>query len=174
MYDDYSDGFAFRGVSYRQLGKYHEAIDDFIKTLSIDGDGFALFNLTHIPDSYLNLAVAKLKAMAIKQPHEAAWHYYIGMVYRENKMYSKAIESLRKAFDIDADSWLLEIIAECHKELGQYPQAIEVITQAQQMNPDAATNQAFAERRPYGIYQKSCDWRISGIYSRQYVSRIQS
>lgn len=136
MYDDYSSGYAFRAESYLKLGKYIEAIDDITKSLSIDNDAKAHHYLFEFPNNQTSLIVTKLKGMAVKNPHNAEWWYYIGQFYNSKKMYSEAIEAVRKAYDIDAHPVFLEMIADCCRELGDFPQALEAISQAQQMRPD--------------------------------------
>lgn len=136
MYDDYSSGYAFRAESYLKLGKYIEAIDDITKSLSIDNDAKAHHYLFEFPDNQTTLIVTKLKGMAVKNPHDAEWWYYIGQLYNSKKMYPEAIEAVRKAYDIDAHPAFLEMIADCCRELGDYAQALETISQAQQMRPD--------------------------------------
>lgn len=136
MYDDYSSGYAFRAESYLKLGKYLEAINDITKSLSIDNDAKAHHYLFEFPDNQITLVVTKLKGMAVKNPHDAEWWYYIGQLYNSKKMYSEAIEAVRKAYDIDVHPVFLEMIADCCRELGDFPQALEVISQAQQMRPD--------------------------------------
>ncbi len=136
MYDDYSSGYAFRAESYLKLGKYLEAINDITKSLSIDNDAKAHHYLFEFPDNQITLVVTKLKGMAAKNPHDAEWWYYIGQFYNSKKMYSEAIEAVRKAYDIDAHPVFLEMIADCCRELGDFPQALEAISQAQQMRPD--------------------------------------
>lgn len=136
MYDDYSSGYAFRAESYLKLGKYIEAIDDITKSLSIDNDAKAHHYLFEFPDNQTTLIVTKLKGMAVKNPHDAEWWYYIGQLYNSKKMYRDAIESVRKAYDIDAHPVFLEMIADCSRELGDYTQALEAISLAQQMRPD--------------------------------------
>lgn len=136
MYDDYSSGYAFRAESYLKLGRYLEAINDITKSLSIDNDAKAHHYLFEFPDSQTPLVVTKLKGMSVKNPHDAEWQYYIAQLYQSKKKYNEAIEAARKAFDIDAHPVFLEMIADCHQELGEYTQALEAITQAQQMRPD--------------------------------------
>lgn len=136
MYDDYSSGYAFRAESYLKLGKYLEAINDITKSLSIDNDAKAHHYLFEFPDNQITLVVTKLKGMAAKNPHDAEWWYYIGQFYNSKKMYSEAIEAVRKAYDIDAHPVFLEMIADCCREIGDFPQALEAISQAQQMRPD--------------------------------------
>lgn len=136
MYDDYSSGYAFRAESYLKLGKYLEAIDDITKSLSIDNDAKAHHYLFEFPDNQITLVVSKLKGMAVKNPHDAEWWYYIGQLYNSKKMFSEAIEAARKAYDIDAHPVFLEMIADCSRELGDYTQALEAISLAQQMRPD--------------------------------------
>lgn len=136
MYDDYSSGYAFRAESYLKLGKYIEAIDDITKSLSIDNDAKAHHYLFEFPNNQTTLIVTKLKGMAVKNPHDAEWWYYIGQLYNSKKMYRDAIGAVRKAYDIDAHPVFLEMIADCCRELGDYTQALEAISQAQQMRPD--------------------------------------
>lgn len=136
MYDDYSSGYAFRAESYLKLGKYLEAINDITKSLSIDNDAKAHHYLFEFPDNQITLVVTKLKGMAVKNPHDAEWWYYIGQLYNSKKMYREAIEAVHKAYDIDAHPVFLEMIADCYRELGDFPQAFEAISQAQQMRPD--------------------------------------
>lgn len=102
MYDDYSSGYAFRAESYLKLGKYLEAINDITKSLSIDNDAKAHHYLFEFPDNQITLVVTKLKGMAVKNPHDAEWWYYIGQLYNSRKMYREAIEAVNKAYDIDA------------------------------------------------------------------------
>lgn len=102
MYDDYSSGYAFRAESYLKLGKYLEAIDDITKSLSIDNDAKAHHYLFEFPDNQTTLIVTKLKGMAVKNPHDAEWWYYIGQLYNSKRMYPEAIAAVRKAYDIDA------------------------------------------------------------------------
>lgn len=136
MYEDYSSGYAFRAESYLKLGKYLEAINDITKSLSIDNDAKAHHYIFEFPDNQITLVVTKLKGMAVKNPHDAEWWYYIGQLYNSRKMYSEAIEAVRKAYDIDAHPVFLEMIADCCRELGDFPRALEAISQAQQMRPD--------------------------------------
>ena len=136
MYYDYSSGYAFRAESYLKLGKYLEAINDITKSLSIDNDAKAHHYIFEFPDNQITLVVTKLKGMAVKNPHDAEWWYYIGQLYNSRKMYKEAIEATRKAYDIDAHPVFLEMIADCCRELGDFPQALEAISQAQQMRPD--------------------------------------
>lgn len=136
MYDDYSSGYAFRAESYLKLGKYLEAINDITKSLSIDNDAKSHHYLFEFPNNQITLVVTKLKGMAVKNPHDAEWWYYIGQLYNSKKMYSEAIEAVRKAYDIDAHPVFLEMIADCCRELGDFPHALEAISQAQQMRPE--------------------------------------
>lgn len=136
MYDDYSSGYAFRAESYLKQGKYLEAADDIMKALSIDSDAKAHHYLFEFPLNQTALVVTKLKGMAVKDPYNAEWYYYIGQVYNDKKMYREAINALKQAYDIDAHPVFLELIADSHQSLGEFSEALEAITQAQQMRPD--------------------------------------
>lgn len=136
MYDDYSSGYAFRAESYLKMGKYLEAADDLMKSLSIDSDAKAHHYLFEFPADKLPLLITKLKAMAVKEPNNAEWYYYMGQVYRESKKHREAAEALEKAFDIDAHPVFLEYMADSYSTIGEFGKAIDAITRAQQMQPD--------------------------------------
>ena len=136
MYDDYSSGYAFRAESYLKLGKYLEAADDIMKSLSIDNDSKAHHYLFEFPDDQITLLVTKLKGMAVKNPHNAEWYYYMGQLYNDKKMYQKAIDVLKEGYNIDAHPVFLELIADCYQSLGDYQNALTAINEAQQMRPD--------------------------------------
>lgn len=136
IYEDYSSGYAFRAESYLKQGKYLEAADDLMKSLSIDSDAKAHHYLFEFPTDKLPLLITKLKAMAVKEPNNAEWYYYMGQLYRENKKHREAADALNKAFDIDAHPIFLEYMADSYSELGEFNKAIDVITRAQQMQPD--------------------------------------
>lgn len=136
MYDDYSSGYAFCAESYLKLGKYLEAADDIMKAMSIDNDAKAHHYLFEFPDDQTTLLVTKLKGMAVKNPHDAEWYYYMGQLYNDKKMYAKAIEALKKAYDIDAHPVFLELIAYSYQSMGDYQNALETVNEALQMRPD--------------------------------------
>lgn len=133
---EYSSAYSFRAESYLKLGKYLEAIDDITKALSIDNDAKAHHCLFVFPDNQTTLVVTKLKGMAVKNPHDAEWWYYIGQLYYDKKRYGEAIEAIMKAFDIDAYPGFLEMISDCYQELGAYSKALDYVNQALQMTPD--------------------------------------
>lgn len=136
MYDDYSSGYAFRAESYLKLGKYLDAADDIMKALSIDNDAKAHHYLFEFPDDQTALLVTKLKGMAVKNPHNAEWYYYMGQLYNDKKMYAKAVEALKEAYNIDAHPVFLELIADSYQSKGDYKNALETVNEALQMRPD--------------------------------------
>ncbi|MDE6003949.1 MAG: tetratricopeptide repeat protein [Oscillospiraceae bacterium] len=133
---EYSKVYSFRAESYLNLEKYLEAINDITKSLSIDNDAKAHHELFKFPDNQTTLIMTKLKGMAVKNPHDAEWWYYIAQVYYDKKQYSEAIEALKKALEIDAYSGFIEMISDCYQELGEFSKALEYVNQALQMNPD--------------------------------------
>lgn len=136
MYDEYSSGYAFRAESYLKLGKYLEAVNDITKAISIDSDGKAYRLLYDFPVEQLKLIVTKIKGMAVKDPHDAKWWYIIGSLCKDKGKYEDAVEALQKAFDIDASSVFLDMIADCYRNTGDYVKALEFVNRALQMAPD--------------------------------------
>lgn len=129
QHDDYSPSFACRGECYFKQGKYLEAIDDFIKALTIDNSAKAFFYLFEFPAEQTKLVTTKLKGMAVKDPYDASWWFYIGQVYKVNKLYAEAIDAFKKANDIDAYSGFAKHLAECYYNLGDYGRALTAINE---------------------------------------------
>lgn len=58
---EYFSGYSFRAESYFGLKKWDEAIDDVIRSLSIDGNDKAFYLMQELADSSRTSLVAKLR-----------------------------------------------------------------------------------------------------------------
>lgn len=139
MFSEYSKGYSFRADAKLQQGKYVEAADDIMKALDIDWDGKAHYLLSQFPDDKTSLVIAKLKGMAVKNPHDAMWPYYAAQVYKSKDNYNSAIEELNKAYDIDAHPVFLSMLTDCYQELGDFNKALEYVDKALELRPDDDT-----------------------------------
>ena len=126
---EYSSGYSFRADSYLQMEKYPEAADDVMKALSIDWDSNAHASLQDFPKSQLPLLIAKMKGMAAKDPSEAAWPYYMAQVYKNWGMNKEAVESLKKAYELDEYPGFLEMMVECYRDMGDYSNALKTLNE---------------------------------------------
>lgn len=130
MEPDYDSGYSFRAECYIKQKKYSEAIDDLIRALSISGDRKAYFLLVTMDEEALPLVKAKLQVQANKEPNEAAWPHYIGLIMEHNNRQKEAISFYEQAQSIDANPIFLERIAHCYFDLGDYNSALDFINRA--------------------------------------------
>ena len=127
---DYSSGYSFRAESYIGLKKYHEATDDIIKALSIDGDDKAYFLMQDILDDAFDAMKVKLKVQCTKNPNEATWPYYLGVIHEKTKRYNDAINYYKQANSKDANATFDVRIAHCYNEMGDFANALSNIEHA--------------------------------------------
>lgn len=127
---EYSSGYSFRAESYIGLKKFHEATDDIIKALSIDGDDKAYFLMQDILDDAFDAMKVKLKVQCTKNPNEATWPYYLGVIHERQKRYIDAINYYKQANSKDANSAFDVRIANCYNEIGDFENALSYIDQA--------------------------------------------
>lgn len=133
---DYSSGYSFRAEVNIAKQEYLKAIDDICKALEIDSDSKAHHLLFKFPIEQLPLIIAKLKSLSVKYPHSGEYEYYLAQIYTDKRMFHESNVALEKAFDIDAESYFLEMIADNYSEIGDYEKALCFIDRASQMNPD--------------------------------------
>ena len=130
MNADYSSGYSFRADCLYNLKRYSEATDDVIKALDIDGNSKAYYILQLIADSAFQIVSTKLKIQQSKNPNEASWNYYLGVVYENANKYAYAISYYRESHQQSANSTAVKRIAICYDELGNYDQALTYINTA--------------------------------------------
>lgn len=133
---DYSSGYSFRAEAYLAKKEFLKAMDDICKALEIDSDGKAHYLLFQFPKDQLTLVVTKLKGLSAKYPHTGEYEYYTAQVYSDRRMFAESNEALERAFDIDARSFLLDMITDNYSEMGDYVNALATIERTIQMNPD--------------------------------------
>ena len=141
---EYSSGYSFRAESYIGLKKYNQAIDDVIRALDIDYDGKA-FNLMEVlADSAFVALSTKLKVQYAKESNDYHWPYCLGIIYEQIYDYQKAINYFKDCHKKNPAGLLLEHIAECYDELGNYTEALDYINQAIEMD---STNYRYIQDR---------------------------
>lgn len=120
LYPDYASGYAFRAESLVGLNKYVESIDDIIKALDINGHDVAFDLMKQISDSVYAPLSAKLKIQSTKDPANAYWPYYLGVIASEQKKYRDAIGFFESAYALHQTPSLLHYIGDCYDELGDH------------------------------------------------------
>lgn len=130
LYSDYSSVYAFRAEAFIGKEKWAEATDDIISALSLNGDNEAFVLMQELKEPALGMLKAKMKIQGTKNPNNAYWPYYIGVIHEHNEEYEKAIPFYEEAQRKDADDMNLRRIAQCYYELGDYDNALKNINQA--------------------------------------------
>jgi len=59
-----------------------------------------------------------------------------GTILLDFKRYEEALDSFKKAYDLNDDSWYLYSIGRCLRGLGRYEEAIEVLLESRQLSLD--------------------------------------
>lgn len=156
---EYSSGYSFRAESYIGMKKWNEATDDIVKALSLDWDRKAHYLAVTQEEPAFSMLVAKLKVQSVKAPNEATWPYIIGTMYEQAKDYGKAIEYYTQANSKDASEQILQKIATCHYQLGNYESALTYINQA--LNMDSTNVNYMAQKA--NIYYESGDAKAAVV-----------
>ena len=74
---------------------------------------------------------------AIKLGRDDAWIFEMkGIILLNLKRYEEALESFKKAYDLNDDSWYLYSIGRCLRGLERYEEAIEILLKSRQISLD--------------------------------------
>lgn len=129
-----SMSYGFRAEAYIGLKKYNEATDDIVKALAIDSEDKAFRLMQTFEGKEKDLLLAKFRIEQAKDKNNYYWSYYQGIVYESNDEFHNAIKSYKQANDIDASDYLLDRIAVCYSECGEYDLALDYINKALAMD----------------------------------------
>ncbi len=128
---DYADVYNWRAISYSEMGKYSEALDDAITSLSKDHSNETGYRqILWLADSIYTQTVVKLKAQKIKEPKESIWMYCLGAVYEQAKNYAEAIRNYKENFALEQLPSVAGRIASCYESQGNYDKAVNYYEQA--------------------------------------------
>ena len=148
---DYSSVYAFRAASYIGKGKWNEATDDLLKSLTIDWDRKAMHLMGELKEPAFTMMVSKMKIQSAKSPNDAKWPYLIGGMYEEVDNYEKAIEYYSVANARDASSTIFYRMAVCHSKIGDYDAALYNVDQALNMD---STSYSYMSYKANLYYEK--------------------
>ena len=74
---------------------------------------------------------------ALELGQNDAWIFEMrGTILLDFKRYEEALDSFKKAYDLNDDSWYLYSIGRCLRGLGRYEEAIEVLLESRQLSLD--------------------------------------
>jgi len=137
-----------RGVIYKDLGNYRQAIEDFNKAIEIKSDNaVAYYNRGNVYTDLGNYrqAIAELNRAIEINPGYAEAYSNRGNAYKSIGNYRQAIEDYNRAIEINpiqAEAYIGRGVA--YKVLGNYRQAIAELNRAIEINPGYA--EAYSNR----------------------------
>ena len=131
---DYSSGYSYRAETYIQKGEYNKAADDIVKALELNPDDEACYLLADMCNRDKMIMEAKLKAKSLKDKSNSAWHMHLGEINELTKNYHEAIGYYKKALELQPSAYVAYRIYNCYEECGFYPQALEYIDYAMEMD----------------------------------------
>ena len=74
---------------------------------------------------------------ALELGQNDAWIFEMrGTILLDFKRYEEALDSFKKAYDLNDDSWYLYSIGRCLRGLGRYEEAIEILLESRQLSLD--------------------------------------
>ena len=74
---------------------------------------------------------------ALELGQNDAWIFEMrGTILLDFKRYEEALDSFKKAYDLNDDSWYLYSMGECLRKLGRYEEAIKVLLESRQISID--------------------------------------
>lgn len=128
--------YSFRAQCYLMKNDWNKATDDLISALAADNDDKAFRLMQDLVGEAFDTFIAKLKIQSAKEPNEAKWMYYAGVMHEHNKKYKEAIEYYSKAMNKNASSTIAERIANCYQDLGNFTEALAWANRALNIDAD--------------------------------------
>ncbi len=136
LYSDYASGYSFRAEAYVGLKNYRDAANDIVKALSIDGDNKAFSLMQDVADSAFVQMNTKLKAMAVSEPNDGSWPFYMGVINENTERYEDAVTNYKKANKLNENDVIYYRISQCYQLMGEWALAVENIDKAMALDPN--------------------------------------
>ncbi len=127
---DYPDVYRFRSYTYAELKKYNEAIDDAIKSCSLDVTWDAFNQIVELSDSAFVQTATKLNVQKIRDSKVGVWPLLLGYIYERTDKYAEAIPYFKENFALSPTGAVASRLSNCYDELGNYTKALDYCEQA--------------------------------------------
>lgn len=133
LHPQYSSAYSFRAEAYLGAENWDHATDDLLTSLKIDNNDKAFFLMQDLDDKAFVLMKTKFQIQATKDPNEACWPSYIGIMLERKKQFESAISFYMEANKRDSSPYYLERIANCYDDLYEYEDCLRAINEALNM-----------------------------------------
>ncbi len=129
LYPDYASGYSFRADALTQQGKFQNALHDVIEASKINKDTKAFYTIQELADTIYQPVVARLTKQTLKEPNNPYWFYVLGVVQEGTQHYWEAIDVYKQELKQGVSGNTLYRIASCYEALGDFPYAVDYLTQ---------------------------------------------
>ncbi len=129
LYPNYAAGYSFRADALAQQGNFQEALNDVMEALKINDESKAFYLMQELADTIYTPVVARLTKQTLKEPNKPYWLYTLGVVQEYTQHYWEAIAAYEKELKQGVSSNTLYRIALCYEALGDFPHAVDYLTQ---------------------------------------------
>lgn len=160
-------GYSNRGEAYIHQKKWSEAADDIIKAIGHDND-YAFVLVDSFKNEGKDILLAKLRIQQAKDRNNGLWTYLQGIVQEHTGDYELAIKSYNASYDINASDVVLEHIATCYSDMGEFNKALEYIDRAIAM--DSTDNSYLMEKADFRYYSGDTNGAIAIV--TKYIEKL--
>lgn len=147
----YSLAYSCRAESYLAKKEWDKASDDILKALEIDVDDNAFSMIQNLEEAPRKIMVSKLLNYTAKDPQNAEWPYYNGIIHEQNAEYKAAIDCYEESNRRDLSPVMLERIANCYFNLGQFNNSVTYANKALNLDPQCLTLLALRASSEYEL-----------------------
>jgi tetratricopeptide (TPR) repeat protein len=127
-----------RGISYRMVSDFDNALVDFNKAEELGGTGRFLWLNRAMTQVYLKnfeLALADMDRILEKEPEDSSAWFYRGEILYRLKDYEGAIECYTKSLGVQEAAHVLFVRGDAYSMLGDYEKALMDYTSAHKKRP---------------------------------------
>lgn len=127
-----------RGISYRMVSDFENALMDFNKAEELGGTGrFLWLNraMTHVYLKSFEPALADMDRILEKEPEDSSAWFYRGEILYRLKDFEGAIECYTKSLEVQEAAHVLFVRGDAYSMMGEYENALADYTTAHEKRP---------------------------------------
>jgi len=126
------------GLTYKRLGRYDEAINEFQETLKMDPFHMVTYNnlvILYTDLGQYDMAIEVAETCSAVDPTYPVVHNFKGVAYTEQGNIDEAIESYKKCLSLDPDNfWAFYLLGDSYTTKGLYDEAIAELARAERID----------------------------------------
>jgi tetratricopeptide (TPR) repeat protein len=135
---DNSYAYLNRGISYRMVFDFQNAMEDFQKAEELGVTGRYLWMnraMTNVSLKNFDEAIKDIDAILEEDPEDASSWFYRGEIHFHKKDFEKAISDYTKSLEVKETAHVRFVRGDAYRTLGDYEKALEDYTSAVEKRP---------------------------------------